>query len=272
MRPTLAFALVPALALMGCSALPGAKPKQVAVAQGTKVELMLMQPLDAGGSEVGLKVPLALAEDLMVDGQVVARKGTVVEGKVTRSRGASVAAQLIRQPARLEIEVGELATTGGDALALAGTYEFTRENTQADVRQSRLETAWDTPEGREALSKLAERLADGDRGARLDDPETEKALALLAKDLGLEDTRRLIEGDGASEGLAGTLRALEKGNLSTLAGGELSLALGAISELGRVAGSVDRTLRERVKAPTIRAPIGTRLTVEVAEAAEVAVR
>jgi Chitobiase/beta-hexosaminidase C-terminal domain len=71
---------------IGSSAVPAAAHEH---APG-RVELVFTSPVKEKGLEIGDKLPVALAEDLSIDGAVVAPKGTPVLATVTKAYGSSV--------------------------------------------------------------------------------------------------------------------------------------------------------------------------------------
>lgn len=251
---------------------------QVELPAQTKIPLVLTQELSAGDAKEGEKVKLMVEKDVQVGGKTVVAEGTPVEAEVVWSRGASLASSVINQPARLAISTGSVRTVDGQTIALASTgkepkrFEFNRSNTGAPPSQNTLERLWTDDEQRQTLERLARRLAENDRSVSLDDPDTRASLEAIAKELNLRQTQQwLDESKKSSKGLDGVLKSLQSGSAKGIGSGEIELALGAVQELSRLAGSVDRTLRQKIKAPTVRAPLGTKIELRTAEAATVAV-
>jgi len=258
--------------LAGCGPKPEEKnvaeaPKPVAfnLPKGTDVSLLLLKKLDSGANKEGERVEMMLAEDIKVGDKVVIPKGAIAEAEVAWSREASVASQLVNQPARLSIKFKSLKTAGGEVVPLVAdaekpteAYLFTSENTvRADI--DRLTKIIEQPENKAAFDKLARRFIDGDKGATLDDPETSETLKRVAKELGLSKTADVLQKDAkaGAESLTAIADKINSGKLAALTTSEISLALTALQELGSVADGASRTLRGQIKGKNIHAPIGT---------------
>jgi hypothetical protein len=60
------------------------KPTSAVIPSGRTVEVRLQDPLDTGVNEQGDSFKTALDRDLVIDGQVVAPRGSILQGKVTQ--------------------------------------------------------------------------------------------------------------------------------------------------------------------------------------------
>lgn len=272
------------LALVGCQGAAAVEekkpePKTVVVPAGTPVSLLLIDNLDAGGTKVGRTVGLLVTEDLVVDGEVVIRKGTPVTGEVTLSRPASLANALANRPARLGIRFSETESVTGGVVKLVpfgedakpdGSYEFTQKNTAERVDAAKIERLWAEPESREALANLVDRFAQKDGLAGAD-----KDLRAIADQLGLQKTQEVVnqqnqDASGLTMGKA--VDAMVEGNLGRLAGADAVLAAQALGELTDLVSSVDHKFRGMFKARTVRANVGTPVPAVVEEGFSVVVR
>jgi len=252
-------------------------PAQVQVPAGTEIPLVLIKNLRAGESQEGDSVPFLVSEDVLVDGKVVVAKGTTVTGKVTWSRSEGTLSGLMNQPARLEVSFNDLALPSG-GLAVAANlddpehaYAFTRENTS---RESASDPKLDELVADEAKKQVAEKLNqmfDG-KEVTLDSSDTRKALKEIVDSMGMGETQKLLQGpDSNLNQLQSTVGRLQRGDLSAIAKGDLSLSLNSVLELANLAGGLGDRLARSLKGRTIHALAGTRLTVKVKSATTVQV-
>ena len=89
--------------------------------------------------------------------------------------------------------------------------------------------------------QVAEKLSAAFEGQSpdLSTPEAKEALNKFANELGLNDTKKLIDSGKADYGqLANTIQRLQKGDYSGLTKGDLSLNLNSVMELANLAGGL----------------------------------
>lgn len=60
------------------------EPQYATIPGGTTIQVRLQEPLDSGLNKTGEKFSAILDKDLVVDGKVVAPRGSIVEGKLTK--------------------------------------------------------------------------------------------------------------------------------------------------------------------------------------------
>lgn len=217
---------------------------------------------------MGREATFVVASDVMVGEHIAIPEGTQVKAIVTASRGAGALSSMLNEPARLSVEFGPI-DLGSVSVALAnperkGTaiYAFTRENTGIPAN-SFLAEAMKNEDKKAALAALAD-LVEGASadGRRIDDEK----LRELVDELRLQRVKSMIDSaDSAerkSDQIAGIIRALRTG--ASLSTGDIGIALGAIEELGGVAGEVTGTLKGIFKGRNIRAYVGTKVRMVVA--------
>jgi len=249
------------------------------LSKGTEVPLILLRPIEAGGSREGLLVPFMVSADVTDEaGHVLIPKGTVAEGEVTWSRSEGTLSGLMNQPARLAVRFNRTRGAGGESVHLCAeidkpdeAFQFTRENTGLAAR-------FDGPTLDEALSEtvaksLSEFFASGDPSRLEAETEARKWLIEATKAPGLESARAFLDPDAPERAQADDLKRvvkhLQDGTITKLAAPELMLAANALSELGRLASSVDRSLSAKLKGRTIKAYAGTPVTARVADEVKV---
>lgn len=242
-----------------------AEQKALSLEAGTPVELLLLRPLHSGDVEVGDEAELIVTEDVKDDeGNVCVPMGSTARLEVVRSREGSVASSLVNQPARLEVRFVSVSVDGTNVPLCAErddpmqSLELTRDTASRGEASEALRALWEHPETQEFLSHLSDRM-NGEGGDDFDDPDSRRIMKDVAQQLGLQAMSK-VGADGESVGsLLDTARRARSISVT-----EVGLALQAISELGRVAGGVDRGLRSSIKGRNIKVPIGTRLTAYVA--------
>lgn len=243
----------------------------IVVPKGTHIPLVLAKQLNAGEARPGEFVPLLVAEDVMVDGRVAIPKGTLAEGEVTWSRSEGSLSGLMNQPARLEVKIKALKLEKGDApLAVDAddpgeAHAFTRENTgKPAANEAKVDELLQDELNRQLAEKLTE-LFDG-KSPDLTTPDAKMALDRIAGQMGLTDTKRMLDGGETNVGqLAATIQRLQKGDLSGVAKGDLTLSLGAVMELANLVGGLGDKVSRTLKGRTIRAYPGTKIEALTAE-------
>lgn len=257
----------------GAKTLSEPKPVAFKLQKGQPVELMLAKRLDAGACKEGDYAPLVLAEDLLdSSGTVVLTKGAVVDAEVSWSRSEGTLSGVMGQPARLEIRLKPLKIDGTQSVPLTAEAEktdepfaFNRSNTGLPGTNSeKLEELLKDEINRQTLEQVA-KMFDGEE-VDLGSDQAKASLQRIASELGLNETRQLVEkGSSDWQRVGDSVKKLQSGSLLSLATGDGALALGAVMELANLAGDVGGKLADSLKGRTIRAFPGTRLTVYVAE-------
>lgn len=268
LRKSMCFFAVCVLAV-GCAS-KASEPQHVALPPGTPVPLVLARQINAGDTPEGSFVPLLVAEDLLANGKVAVPKGTLATGKVTWSRSEGTLSGLMNQPARLEVHIESLKTDSGEvqlATELSDPkkpYAFTRDNTGVPAsNDARVEELLKDELNRKLAEKLGE-LFEG-RSPDVSAPESQEALKRIASEMGLTDTNKLLtEGRSNVGTIAGTIERLQRGDLSGIAKGDLSLSLASVMELANLVGGFGDRLSRSLKGRTIRAYPGTRVRAYVA--------
>jgi hypothetical protein len=257
------------LVAVGCST-QAPQPTQATIPPGTPVQLVLAKQINAGDAEEGTFVPFLVAEDVQVGGKVLIPKGTLATGKVTWSRSEGTLSGLINQPARLEVQIESLKLDSAEVpLAVElndpkKPYSFTRENTGSpSVDDAKVEQLLKDELNRKLAEKLGQ-LFDG-KSPDMSTPESQAALQKIAGEMGLTDTNKLLsEGKSNLGTIAGTIERLQRGDLSGIAKGDLSLSLGAVMELANLVGGLGDRISRTIKGRTIRAYPGTKVRAYVA--------
>lgn len=251
--------------------LPSERPESVKVAAGTPIKLLLLDSLSSGGSDVGQRVRLVVAEDVKVGPDVAIPRGAIALGKVTRSRGGSMLGAVSNQPARLEIDLGTIRHAGQSVpltLGKTATYAFTQANTKPKTTPN-VAAAWQDADARDGLRQLAE--------AATSDNPADKVLALrdakvrqLVDRLELKNLGDLIDRSqgkdlnaknlgGDAETLSRTLSALADGDIGRLAGVDAALLARALGELSSLAHGLTGQINGLFKGSNIRALPGTEI-------------
>ncbi len=251
-------------------------PSTLTLEQGTPVQFLLLEPLHSGDSSVGETATMVVTQDVAdPKGRVCIPAGTTAKIEVVRSREASVMTSLVNQPARLEVRFLSTNVDGSTVELSArsdtpeATLELTRDAASRSEASAALKALWEHPETKEFLTDLTDRLNGESVGEDFDDPDSRRIMKDVAQQLGLAATKKAgAEGQSVGAMLAATER-VSRGGFERMDAGEVMLAIQAISELGRVAGGVDRGLRGTFKGRNIKIPIGTRLTAYVAKEATI---
>ncbi|HTU49087.1 MAG TPA: chitobiase/beta-hexosaminidase C-terminal domain-containing protein, partial [Acidobacteriaceae bacterium] len=104
-------------------------PQHLVLPKGAKVPLMVTADVTSNKLEIGDTIPLALAQDLEVDGVVVAKKGTPADATVIQVDGAG----LVGQPGSITFAVHSLDVPG-NVIPLDGTETKEGQNKYKTVR------------------------------------------------------------------------------------------------------------------------------------------
>ena len=244
---------------------------EVQLQRGTPLELVLLRPLHSGDVEEGERAALVLTNDVLANGQVAIPAGTTVLAEVVRSREGSVMSSLVNQPARLEVQFLPLEIDGISVLLCTSIedpdapMELTRATASRSEAGEALKSLWDHPETQKFLKDLTDRMNGENLGEDFDDPDSMRILNDVSSQLGMKATERFgAKGTSVGAMLAATDK-VARGSFESMDAAEALLAIQAVSELGRLAVGVDRGLRGAIKGRNIKIPIGTRMTVFVAE-------
>ena len=274
MRSLLA-ALVLIGAVVGCNSpapeIPAAEPKVLMLEQGTPVDLILAKQINAGSTNEGESVPMLVSEDVKdAQGNTLIPKGAIATGVVTTPRSEGPLSGLMNRPARLEVELTGFDAPDGthidvntDEERKETIYKFTRENTgKPSADENKIDDLLKDEMNRQVAEKLS--AAFEGQSPDLSTPEAKEALNKFANELGLNDTKKLIDSGKADYGqLANTIQRLQKGDYSGLTKGDLSLNLNSVMELANLAGGLGSRLSRSLKGRTIHAYPGTPLRVYV---------
>jgi len=262
------------IALCGCkppATLIAPETTLKALPRGQSIPLVLATNLNAGEAKEGQEVALLVAEDVKVDGQIVIPKGTPAKGEVSWSRSEGTLSGMMGQPARLEVKIKELELSQ-ESLQLATDenepskpYSFTRSNTGNSVTPH---LGVDHLLKEEATRQVLEKLDKAFNGESVDlnSDEGKKALIEIARQSGLSDTQKLLDsGKGDIGQLQDVISRLQRGDVSGLAKGDLSLSLNSVLELANLVGGLGDRLSRTLKGRTIHASAGTPVTAFAAE-------
>lgn len=265
--------VAPILLLAGCAigcsqqaAPPPVAKVKVTIPAGTQVRLMLMKQVESGVDEVGSTAPLIVEEALTVDGRVVVARGTPVVATVAWSRREDAFGALLQKPARLDLKLGEAEAVGGVKLPLSmakddpeAVLRFDRGNTAKFALAEQVAELMKDPKFEASLKELDEMVRAGNLDKLQDEPRRQSLLEIAQK-LGMKETEKVIQSGEIAR--AGSLLAqIRQGAaISALASGGTLAAVGAVSELANLAGSVGDRLSGILRGRNILAHIGTRVT------------
>jgi hypothetical protein len=268
------FGLILVIALLGCQPLANPIPPvsaSKAIPKGQPIPLVLAMNLNAGEAKEGQEVALLVAEDVKVDGEILIPKGTPAKGEVSWSRSEGSLSGIMGQPARLEVKVKEVELPqesleiGTDEKDPSKPYSFNRGNTGIPVAaRSGIENLLKEDAARQVLEKL-DKAFDGE-SVDLNSEEGKKALIEIARQSGLSDTQKLLDsGKGDIGQIQNVISRLQRGDVSGLAKGDLSLSLNSVLELANLVGGLGDRLSRTLKGRTIHASAGTRVQAFAAE-------
>jgi hypothetical protein len=232
--------------------------KEITLAAGTPLKLILFDELTSGGSEKGSEVRLALAEP--VSGLPAFCPATAV---ISQSRTEGTLGSLLNQPARLAFELKSLKAPGGEEIPLAANekgdteYELNRDNT------GRPDAPPASPDSETVQMSIRDLIQKGQSQGL--DP---KQVADLAKRLNLSETAKLAD-SGKLDKVQSLIQSVRSGTgFASLADGG---TVGAAMELVRVAGDTCARLGRALGGRNIRAYPGTVVQAYVAKETKIKV-
>jgi len=261
--------------------LPVDEPRILKLPAGQPVNLIVVEPLSSGGSEVGEEVDLIVAEDVKVDGTVAIRKGTPAKGKITRSRSGSIVSALSNQPARLEMELTSIQADGKTipiVPAEADVHAFTQANTARKEPDADIEEAMKDPEKRKLLEDVVSRLAGKEKVSAtdlvgLDLEALNDSFTLPETDRFLNEVRNVRpgakSGESSRDSAERIIGGLVSGRLTDVAGIDPVVIARALGEVGNLGRKADQKLRGVFKGRNIWVEIGTPVPAKTAKLVEI---
>ena len=249
----------------------GELERPIELKEGVEVPLILLTPLDSGGSEEGKSIQMVVSENVKAGGKIVIRQGAIATGKVVRSRAGTLLGALTNIPARLEIELQEVKAVDGKtiklrSLAVGEPFAFDQANTKPEEKPNAKDAVSD-PNARELVAGMAKQIATGQQMSDQDKSKADAQLKDLAGRYGLENTTAFLKGSKPEQkkDVAGLLESVQKGDLTGLSGMNLLLAVKAAGEIVDLGSGIDKSLRSIFKGNNIHAPVGTPVKAYVAE-------
>jgi hypothetical protein len=268
MRIVAMAATVLALVALGCGPKGPSAPelKTASLSKGAEVPLILLRQLEAGSTREGTLVPFMVAQDVEgPDGIVVIPKGAVAEGEVSWSRSEGTLSGVLGQPARLEVRILRTRSSGGDSVPLQSDSEDERENFEFNRANTGVPDAKISGGGMQgfdsveletkALAAIEDFFETGDAQKLNVQDDVREWLYKASEENQMQELRSAM--DSGSSDLTRVIRHVRDGSLTQLAGSELLLAVHAVTQLGRLAHSVERSLSSKLKGRTIKAYVGT---------------
>ena len=209
----------------------GELERPIELKEGVEVPLILLTPLDSGGSEEGKSIQMVVSENVKAGGKIVIRQGAIATGKVVRSRAGTLLGALTNIPARLEIELQEVKAVDGKTIklrshAIGEPIAFNQANTKPEEKPSAIDAVSD-PNTRDLVAGMAKQIATGQQMSDQDKSKADAQLKDLAGRYGLENTTAFLEGSKPEQkkDVAGLLESVQKGDLTGLSGMNLLLSL-----------------------------------------------
>jgi hypothetical protein len=240
------------------------------VPPGTPIRLVLLRDISSGSSMLGDLVPLLVAEDVEVDGQVTITEGTMAFAKITQCRReGALSATVFDKPARLAVKFEHLRDVNGREVKLQpkpgkdGDLQITRELTVHSNRgeSKDIESAWQNPQARPVMEKVQRLFSDAATSITKKEAEV-----LISHNVQLPIVQEAIR-TGVFDRVTGFIRDIKRGRtieafLSiTPTTRPALLAIRAVRELGRLSGGIGNYIGGRFKGRNIRCSAGVELTV-----------
>lgn len=281
--PVLLFAAcISSLLLTAChrEAAPAPAPKPIVstLPAGTRVPAMLMRQLESGVDKEGADVPMLVTEDVKdASGNIVVKRGSPLQGKITWSRRADAWAGLSNRPARLRFKFLSVTTTDSQAVEVCADltkpdepYELNRSNTGKTDIATKVDTLAADQKNAAILQAVNDLFEKGDVGS-LDQPEERQKLAEIADQLQMPELKTVVSQTGPGD-VAYLLQTMRRGNtLATLGAAtpQGQLGLLALNQMASLAGAVGNRLAGITKGRNIKAYIGTPVTAYVTRAVNI---
>ncbi len=244
------------------------------VPRGVEIKLILMKELNSGGSVIREEVPFMVSEDVVVDGRVLIREGTIATGviKQVRREGA-LSAMLFDKPARLAVELGQTWDYLGRKVPLFARlngkdrrlYQFNRDNTKVPQPDDR--AAHDilkAPSKRHVLDLLVDTLKGSRTIADIKDRAERNLIMEVAHGLRLTNVAELLMNNRILDLV--TLGAqLNAPGLATIfaaraAVGAVQVTFRAAKEVAHIATHFPGFLARKFGGRNISAPLGLELS------------
>ncbi len=241
---------------------------------GTKIDLLLMTPLDSGHSEPGTQVKLIVNSDIKgSNGKTLIKQGSIALGEVTESREGTLVGSLTNKPSRLRIKFDSVKMVTGKSVKLRDIdpqkdYEFTQKNTSLENKVEPLGIMSDE-QARGLVVTMAQNLAQGKSTDPKDQLQIDTQLSALANKYGLKDTQKFLksresEKSGSSD-LMEIMKKAQMGDVKGLTGVDILLAARSANEILELGASLDKSLRGIFKGSNIHAKFGTPVTAYLGE-------
>lgn len=244
------------------------------VPYGTEIRLVLLKELNSGGSVVGEEVPLAVANDVVVNGRVVVREGTLAVAKIKQARReGALSASFFDKPARLAMELQHTWDVDGNMIPLKAKlngkdqrlYQFNRDNTKIPkLADKNADKVLRTDEGRKAVSVLVDAL----RGVRTEQDllrNIQRATLLeVARALRLSNTVELLLSNRLMD-LVNLGATLAKPGFAAILGaraaiGTVNVLFKSAKEIVRIGSHLPGFLSRKFGGRNINAAIGLELS------------
>lgn len=247
--------------------------RTVEAAVGTEVPLILLTPLDSGGSAVGQKAQFVVSEDVVKDGVVVIPQGSLATAKVVKSRSGTLAGTLTNTPARLEAELDSVGTVDGRAAKLkagpdSNVLTFDAANTRMEEKANVIDAVTD-PQARDTVVQTALNLAQGKKFSDEEALKSDAQWRALAEKYGMKETQAFMDAQreekGGHKDLSSVVSAIQKGDLGGLSGLDIVLGAKAAGEIIDLGSGIDKSLRGIFKGSNIHARTGLRVKAYLAE-------
>ena len=243
----------------------------IVAAAGTEILLILLTPLESGGSEVGKVAKFVVSEDVEKDGVVVIPQGSIATAKVVKSRSGTLAGTLTNTPARLEAEFDSVKFEDGRTAKIkadkdGAVLKFDASNTRMDDPVNVVDMAAD-PKARDLVVQSALNMAQGKKLTEGESKRVDDQWRDLAGKYGLKETQAYMDSQksGSGEDLSGVIGAIQKGDLNGLSGLDIVLGAKAAGEILELGSGIDKTLRGIFKGSNIRARTGLKIKAYLAE-------
>ncbi len=242
--------------------------------RGTEIKLILMKELNSGGSVIREEVPFMVSEDVIVNGRVILREGTIATGivKQVRREGA-LSAVLFDKPARLAVELGSTWDSRGRAIPLFAKlngkdrrlYQFNRVNTkvpQPDDREAH--NALKSPHKRRVMEMLVDTLKGSRSIADIKDRSERATIMEIAQGLRMHNVAELLLNnrilDLATLGAQFNAPGLASIFAARAAVGALQITFRAAKEVAHIATHFPGFLSRKFGGRNISAPLGLEIS------------